>query len=331
MPHSSGGGSHGGGSHHSSHSSSGGSSGSSGTIPRVRHTAFAGSKRYVYYKKNKPEYIYANFNPGEKQSKARYFLLLFYIPFVIAGISMLISAIRVPHKLSTDYNTDIVIDDRAGVISAEEEQSIDKTFKKFFEKTGITPAVITVNNEDWQSNYTNLENYAYELYVTSFTDEKHWLIVYSQPFSNNDSSFTDWYWEGMQGNDTDNIITTEVADNFTDDFHRKLLRSGTYTVGSAIDSTFSEYIPDIMDTSINFGALPGAIILLVFITFHASLMLGITPGTIKYRKAIECPKGAMEYRCTYCGGIYVVGTCISCPHCGAPVVKKDDLELFNNI
>ncbi|MBQ5900652.1 MAG: hypothetical protein IIW86_02195, partial [Clostridia bacterium] len=30
-----------------------------------------------------------------------------------------------------------------------------------------------------------------------------------------DSSFNDWYWEGMQGDDTDNIITEQVGNKFT--------------------------------------------------------------------------------------------------------------------
>lgn len=329
MPHSSGGGSHGGGSHHSSHHSSRGHSGSGGPAHKIRHSAFPGAKRYVYYNKDKTEYIYANYDPGKKQSKARYILLLFYVPFIIAVISMLASAVHVPHRLNTDYNTDIIIEDRANVISDSEEKSIRETFKKFYNKTGITPAVITVNNEDWESNYTSLENYAYELYVNTFDDEKHWLYVYSQPQNVAAGSFVDWYWEGMQGNDTDNIITTNVGNEFTDDLQKKLLQNGKYTVGSAIEATFREHISGIMKSSVNWAVLPGALFMTAFIILHASLMLGLTPKSIKYRKVVECPKDAVEYRCTYCGGIYVVGTCISCPHCGAPVVKKSDLGLMN--
>lgn len=325
MPHSSGGGSHGGGSHssHSSHSSRGGSS--SRPMHRIRHTAFAGSRRYVCYRKNKAEYVYANYDLGKKTSKASYLILLVYLPFLAVAIGLLMSSYHHPKKLTADYNTSIVIDDRAGLIEDSEEEDLQKTFQTFYDKTGITPAVITVNNEDWTEHYTSLENYAYELYVNTFDDEKHWLIVYSEASAIYDS-FNDWYWEGMQGDDTDDIITEGVADDFTNNLQRYLLQNTRYTPGSAIEKAFSELTPVIMKPYWIQENLLMAVCMLVFILFHASAMTGITPNGIKYRKAVACPQGAVEYRCTYCGGIYVVGTCITCPHCGAPVVKRDDLE-----
>ena len=52
-------------------------------------------------------------------------------------------------------------------------------FHLFRDKTGVTPAIITVDNREWKGYYNDLENYAYDRYVNMFPDEKHWLIVYS--------------------------------------------------------------------------------------------------------------------------------------------------------
>ena len=329
MPHSSGGGSHGGGSHSShSHSSRGGSS--SRPMHRIRHTAFPGARRYVCYRKNKAEYVYANYDMSKKPSKARFFLLLFYVPFLFAVIAMLASVYNKPRKISVDYETNMVLDDRAYILDDNEKRELQNTFREFFDKTGIMPSLITVNNEDWKDNYTNLENYAYDLYVNTFTDEKHWLIVYSEPMVP-DSSFNDWYWEGMQGDDTDNIITEQVGNKFTTSLQKYLLQNQSYTVGTAVKKAFDELTPVVMDAHWNFEFIPIALFMLGFITLHACLMLGITPGSIKYRNAVECPHGSVEYRCTYCGGIYVVGTCITCPHCGAPAVKSEDLEIIKQM
>ncbi|MBQ2584658.1 MAG: hypothetical protein II568_05725, partial [Erysipelotrichaceae bacterium] len=72
MPHSSGGSSHSGGSHSgsssssssSSRSSSGGSSG--GSASRISSTPFRGSRRFLYYKDSKPNFIYTNYDVRKK-------------------------------------------------------------------------------------------------------------------------------------------------------------------------------------------------------------------------------------------------------------------------
>ena len=98
MPHSSGGGSHRSGSHHSHSSHSSHRGGSSTPSRRVRRNNFAGSTRYVYYEKNKPVFVYANYDITQKRSSFRYLILLFYIPFILALIPMFKSAVHHPVK-----------------------------------------------------------------------------------------------------------------------------------------------------------------------------------------------------------------------------------------
>lgn len=182
MPHSSGGGSHGGGSHHSSssHSSSHRSS-SGGGSSRIRtsRTYFPGARRFVYYRNGVPNYVYSDTDLSKGPSKLRFLMLIFYVPFVLAAFLMIFTSFGVPEKLKVDYNSQIVIQDDANVLG--DTTKLSDALEDFFNTTGISPAVMTVYNSDWEDNYTNLEKYAYELYVNRFYDEKHWLIVYSQP------------------------------------------------------------------------------------------------------------------------------------------------------
>lgn len=315
MPRSSGGGSHGGGSHGGSHSSGrGGSRGGSGY--RTSSTYFAGATRYAYYRHHRPVYFYSNYDPTEKLSPWRYLMLLFYVPFFFGVFSMIATAVHFPAKLKTDYNTEIIIEDRVDVIA--DEAGLEKTLETFLEETGIAPAVVTINNEEWQGYYSSLEDYAFSWYVNHFRDEKHWLIIYSQP-QIPDVKFNDWYWEGMQGDDTVRILNDSVCRDFNNELQTYLTASSFYTVGDAIKLAFDNLNPKVMKVSVEWGFFPIIIAMTAFLIFHASLMMGITPNRIRQRKAVKCEEGAKEDKCEYCDGIYIVGTCTSCPHCNAPV------------
>lgn len=194
----------------------------------------------------------------------------------------------------------------------------------FYNRTGISPAVITVENSDWQGYYSDLENYAYDLYVNHFADESHWLIVYSTPdgYSSSDG-FEDWYWEGMQGNDTDDVLTESVTNSFNDELQKNLTARTRYTVSSAISTSFDDLTPTVMKSKVNWTMLFTSIAILAFVCLHACLMIGINPKARKYAKAKPCSDAAQEKACEYCGYTYVVDTCTECPHCGAPIPPED--------
>ncbi|MBR2523009.1 MAG: TPM domain-containing protein [Clostridiales bacterium] len=319
MPHSSGGGSHGGGSHGGhSHSHSHGSGSS-------RHTSriyFPGSTRYVYYKDKQPVFVFADYDITKKPGPSRYLLLLFYLPFIlIFGIGIGQNVIHIPTRLKVDYDASIVIEDNAGVIDDEDE--LEQTLEKFLDETGIAPSVITVNNEDWETHYVDLETYAYDLYVNHFEDEKHWLLVYSQP-RDPDPSFNDWYWEGMQGNDTDKILTDRKCDDFNQDL-QKLLTQSTVTPGSAIEQALDDMIPGIMKVSVSWTMIPVWILVVGFLGVHCYFVVFHRSKTSKlYETAIRCNEEVVKQeQCSYCGGVYIVGHHLNCPHCQASVTPHD--------
>ena len=83
------------------------------------------------------------------------------------------------------------------------------------------------------NNYNNLEEYAYSAYVNRFQDEKHWLIVYEElgdvsslpedMYRYPSSDEPEWQFWGMQGDDTDPILTAEVTEKFNAIFRQKLI------------------------------------------------------------------------------------------------------------
>ena len=245
MPHSSGGGSHGGGSHGGSHHSSHSHGGSGRSARHVRSTYFPDARRYVYYDHHRPVYVYADYDITEKRSPLRFLMLLFYLPFILFTFSMFAEAYHHPHKLPQNYDYKIVVEDKANVLGNTAE--LRNSLVAFYNRTGISPAVITVENSDWQGIYSDLENYAYDLYVNHFADESHWLIVYSTPdgYSSSDG-FEDWYWEGMQGNDTDDVLTESVTNSFNDELQKNLTARTRYTVSSAISTSFDNLTPTVM-------------------------------------------------------------------------------------
>ena len=57
------------------------------------------------------------------------------------------------------YALKIIIEDEADVITGDEEDDLKDSLREFLDTTGIVPAVVTVNNEDWQDRYDDLTDY----------------------------------------------------------------------------------------------------------------------------------------------------------------------------
>ncbi len=341
MPHSSGGGSHSGGGHSSSGSHSGGRSYSGGgrsygykRNTRISRNYFLGSARYVYYKNNRPNYFYANCyidNIRQPSIFSKIFTTLTILPFIILGIIMLKLSIKIPKKLYQDKPYEIIIQDNANVLG--DTANLKETLQNFYKKTGIAPAIITVNNENWERYYNSLENYAYDLYVNNFADEEHWLIVYSEPVTPN-IIFNDWYWEGMQGNDTDSILTGKKTYMFNQNMQKYLTSSSKYSVCLAIQKNFENILPTVMEKEVDIEMLLMAIIFTTIgFIFLIPFWLENNYDHIKYKdikNAVPYDNNKAEVQCEACRGIYIEGTCTSCPYCGAPIGNSKNVVVNMN-
>lgn len=309
MPHSSGGGSHGGGSH-------GGSFRGSSGGARISNTYFSGARRFYTYSDKIPKYIYSKFDVTKKPSKLRLLLLFFYLPFIAAILWLCTEIYHVPKPVEVDYaDTEIFISDELNII--QDTTPLLNTLHEFYEKTGITACVITTANENWKIQYRTLSDYAYDLYVNRFKDEKHWLIVYTQPEIIKEGEFIDWYWEAMQGDDTDDVITEKMAGLFTDLVQQNLSAGGRYFVDEAIKDAFDNLNAVIMEPRFSAETLLACLFVALFIGIHMFLLVFFDPYK-KYRNYKECAEDAAEIKCSYCDGIYLSGTSTNCPHCGAP-------------
>lgn len=244
---------------------------------------------------------------------------------------ILIATIRPPKKIMIANGTP-GIEDKIDKFTPEEEEKLLEVMNAFKQKTGITPYVMTVTNEEWEMDYIfSLERYAFDLYVNKFRDEAHWLLVYSEPEEITDD-FVNWYWEGMQGDDTDPIITEKIADRHTQILHKNLLANTRYSVAEAIQDAFEQIMPDLMKpgiTSETISVLTSMLSFLVmFFLFGLVYLRPMKPDKKRTDGFIPCPDQAeaKEIVCDYCQGVYIHGTVTSCPHCGAPVLVMKENE-----
>lgn len=244
MPHSSGGGSHGGGFHSGGGGSRHGGSGGGGI--RVARKYFPGAKRYMYYHHGSPRYVYTS-KPLTPQTTGMMIVqMVFFVPFIIIGLFLLVTGIGEffpPRPLvQTAAYEQYHIEDTLDVIDNETE--LEAVLQQFQDKTGICPYIVTVDTSIWKNKFPSLEKYAYDTYIRKFSDEKHFLIVYSAPINSDPENASDWSWEGMQGDSTDPILSTRNMEKF----NRRLyytLESGE-PVGSALYQTFDESLDYLM-------------------------------------------------------------------------------------
>ncbi len=320
MPHSSGGGSHSGGLHF-------GSSSSRGSSHSFKMEYFTGADRYLYYENKTPKFFYADYDITEKRNYEGAAIFIGLLLFI--WIMLFFTFLHNPHKLRQNYNTRAVILDYAKVINNKD--TVYEAFDSFLDKTGITPALVTVTKSRWEE-YSSLEDYAYDTYVRLFKDEKHWLIVYSTGDIGEDG-FEDWKWEGMQGDKTDSILNYREKEIFNNALQSALSQRNIYDVGEAVAFAFDTLTPVIMDLylgSIEKGVLISfACFFIIWIIFS----LDINPKRDKMMSnAQKCPDTfTVQKKCEQCDGIYIAGMHDACPHCGAEIPKQFSDSIADSI
>ena len=336
MPHSSGGGSHSGGISGGGFSGGGGShSGSfdnSGSGGRRTYNHYVpGARTFVCYNHGKMDYLYANYNVGSdaKESKriACMFAKILAVITVLFVIYGLLCAIP-PSKIKGSYDTTIIIKDNAQVL--DDNSALTKELEAFYDATGITPAIITVHNEDWQNHFAKLDNYAYELYVNHFSDEYHWLLVYSEP-ENPDSEFNDWYWAGMQGDNTDKLLNGNKLQSFNQNLQKYLTANTRYSISEAFEESFANTTPimrkvdNLSDTILSTAMIYSFVALFVGGISIACFVEYKINKSKQYVEITNIPKEKIEEdNCEYCGGLFIRGKHLSCPHCGAAIKAKNE-------
>jgi len=203
MPHSSGGGSSGGGFH----------GGSSGSGSRVSTHYFPGARRYrKYYSDGRPdEYIYATSKPGRTSVSG--LIVLAVMGIIFMGATLFSVFAEKPRFIAPVYSDDPAVHDTVGVMEEKDKNELLSLMNEYNKLTGICPVIYTTFDEEWNRDYTSLEKYAFDKYVSNFSDEQHWVFVYSIPADaakfqqGGIVTSTEFKWEAIQGDETDPIIT----------------------------------------------------------------------------------------------------------------------------
>lgn len=306
MAHRSGGGSHSGGHHSGGGGHHGGSHGGGGSrAPRYSNKPFPNSKRLRYFDRHGRErFIFASEIPDKWGILVLIIKLLPFVFPVLCGVIIFLSLFIIlipPEPLKPVYMpTDVHIMDEAGLI--DNEDSLESVLQKFEDKTGISPYVMTVYDEDWE-NYDELYDYAYNIYIDTFSDEQHFLIVYSEPENAAELDFVDWSWEGVQGDETDRILTESKSERFGNDLHNNFLRNDI-SVGEAFESAFKESLTYIMTNLNKKEMLTWILVTVIWNTVVFFAVAGVIRSyIIRSRDYQEVPmegssntvSGAMEY------------------------------------
>lgn len=222
--------------------------------------------------------------------------MMIMIPFLLTGLVLTVIVLAIcdlpfvifPVKPLTPQYSDSgnYIEDNIGVI--DNYEYLNTTLGEFQELTGICPYIITVYDSDWESHYSSLENYSYDLYVNHFYDEQHFLIVYSEPAVYESDGFVDWSWEGMQGDDTDSIITSGKFSEFQGDLQRYLLMND-YTVGEAFEQAFRNSLDYMMenDHETSYDSLPMFCIVVFWDVILVFCIFSMTISFIKSKRNYE--------------------------------------------
>ena len=343
MPHSGGGGSHGGGSHHSSHSSHSGHSGSGGSSgPRVSGKPFAGSHAYVIYNKTGASRLLysSSSNYCAKFSKTAFVgEILFSLVFVIPGvIAMIIAVIMAAKALSfgmtktvyPEYLDDtVMIFDAHDMISKKEEKSLKKKLEKFRDETGIIPSVELVHEEEWRDNYSDMESFAYNEYVTNFYDEFHLLVVYSDGFHDERTGYNEFYYHTMWGDDLSKTASSKDEDVFLKYLSKELTIANGENIGAAFENTFGEFLTKLKGKgfSVDSASLSTSIFLIIWGAVFAGSGFAVLYSTINTNRLMQ-KDGEQIYKvsdvnnkaeCAYCGCSYYLNTVGNCPSCNAPL------------
>lgn len=343
MPHSSGGGSSSGGSHGGS-SSSGGSFGGhgSGSGTRVSHRSFPGAYRYVGYNNDgERDYIYSN-SPSLNKHRISVVLLLFYIPFIIAGVFLGSRVVHIPSTMKTSYTPTVLVMDEEDMISDSDEKLVEKGAEAVYDATGVPVCVRFESNDVWDGSdkeYVSLQGYAFDTYLNMYNDEDHWLIIYTD----NSKALTDanarldWYFEGMQGDNTDKYLPEKVTSKFNTNLYNALsMHDGN--IGQSFEESFESLAKDAKRPFINKENLPFALFWNLFLIFHMYFMV-FHNSNRKYKNYVLCSDDEYESetksgfgseeesvadssgmlgltRCPHCGHVYRKGSVMACPKCG---------------
>ena len=299
---------------------------------------FEGATKYSYMEDGEKEYIFVNGDVDNLELDSSFRTLLkstlqleyktticLIITIILAVVSI-VSSLDIPHKLKLqEAHPTIYLEDNIGVLQDTEE--LIASAETFAKKTGLVPAVMTVDTGVWYGKWASLEFYAWEQYSKLFDDEYHILFVYSLPVG---AEFEDWEWVAIYGDDSLECFSDQRVSML-----ERSVQDGLYkgNVGkgftSALNKSAEDYGKVLASEStpivaIVFGILP--VILFLYLIARIAHVKKLRELEFEFIKKLTPEK---PHTCEYCRGTYWIDGLTKCPHCGAPIGKYR--ELLNDL
>ena len=316
MPHSSGGFSGGGGGFHGG---SGYSSGSSTPSTRTSTRPFDNALMYIFYTRSgRARVLYSNAAPGSIGKGNPFIFVILGVFLLLPIIIALASGFNNPVKLKNTETLAISIEDNANILSIEDESVLTNEFISFKNTTGIPVSILT----EYSTNVGDLEDYAYNAYIKRFKDESHWLLVFTIDSDNNLKSIA---MEGMQGNDTDGILTEMVGRRFTKEIKNSIYKENEGLKDAIIDG-FNLINPTIMEKrfDIPFEMIIFMVVWEIVVIFSTIITI---VGLVNNKHLKNAYKGSPTMKkllCPNCMNPYYEGTVTRCPKCGESLTNNED-------
>ncbi len=293
--HSSGGGFRSGGSH-------GGSSGGHRGSVYSRKKPFPGSRRFYYINSlGFRQHFYYKGIPIKRSIAATIIPSVIFIIFALL-LCVCMFYVVIPHKLrdSKCMYCGEYISDPNNLFTQEEETALKISMEAFYKETGVEPYLYAFDSIDLPSKYGKviteqaLESYAYDLYVQTFYDEGHFLILYAET-RNASGKMTAWDWIDCTGYDAINIVDDDAFDDFIYSMQKYLKNEESQ--GIAISKAFDDATESIMQPD-----YPSLIFIVIFFLFF--LIIPIV-GDVRSVKEIKEVNAYCEYRDSHGGEDFI--------------------------
>lgn len=281
------------------------------------------------------EYLWAN-DVGVFTVFRTLFEMLFKGALFAVGVIAIILAVAIPTKLEDDKSyKSVVIEDKLECISNAD--SINASFNKFRQETGIVPSIVMISSSEWNSDYDSLERYAYDQYMSLCEGENNWLIVCSSQTGENGN--LEWKFGSYKGENTKKILTDMHVKKFYKELETNLYAKNSFTTEQAISKSMEESSEYMMQPSFYTD---------IWMIVFAVAVVWVIVTFIKFKKCIskflQCiiqafkkPEPALavtadsevmtiknfEIKCRFCDGVYTRNSRQECPHCGASTTKED--------
>lgn len=284
--------------------------------------------RYIYYKNGKKRFYYGvNKIDYEKISKTFFLRRFLFIIWSIIALILIRVSLYLPHKISSDYESPIKINDKLNILSQYDEDNLLDIMTKFKKITGVTPVYITTYKGDWFHKYHTLENYLSSEYENYFNDNTGIIIVYS---SNNNYIYKDIQFYCYIGEDARRLINDNLKNNF---INALLLdsKNEVFFRDSLFDNLKS------FQWKIMMPHIKSLFILILTPIFTVIFYLLVYESYYKYKNYDEYKESELcdlkdedmlTGVCLNCFGEFEFNIHKNCPHCGIKI--PSDLEQEEN-